>query len=365
MRLYKMQLSELGYNNYFRNMFNDYDNGGCFPGRVIGQERRQYRLVCENGELPAVATGRLYHKADDSEELPAVGDWAVCRRSGTGELAVIEKVLPRASSIQRKTAGQETIRQVLAANVDVAFLVSGLDHDFNLRRIERFLTLAWDSGARPVIVLNKIDLHEDISTFIDSVESVAYGLPLLKVSALDGDGVDSLRGYLAEGQTGVFLGSSGVGKSSLINHLLGENRQLVREVREDDQRGRHTTTSRNLLILPGGGLVIDTPGLREVQLWNSSEGLKRSFDDIEQLARRCRFNDCAHADEPGCAVRDAIDRGELEHSRLQSYHKLQREQAYLERRQDSRAARQASREFNRKVRSFHKQMKDLRKRGLA
>jgi ribosome biogenesis GTPase len=360
-----MQLSELGYSNNFRDMFHDYDDGDHFPGRVSGQERRQYRLMCEQGEMAAVAAGRLYHKADDPEGLPAVGDWTVCRKSDAGDLAVIEKVLPRASSIQRKSAGQETITQVLAANVDVAFLVSGLDNDFNLRRIERFLTLSWESGARPVIVLNKIDLHEDISSFIDSVESIAYGLPLLKVSALNGVGVDDLREFLADGLTGVFLGSSGVGKSSLINHLLGENRQLVHEVREDDQRGRHTTTSRNLLMLPGGGLVIDTPGLREIQLWNSPEGLKRSFDDIEQLALGCRFNDCAHEDEPGCAVREAIETGELDRSRFQSYRKLQKEQAYLERKQDSRASRQASREFHRKVRTFHKQMKDLRKRGLA
>jgi ribosome biogenesis GTPase len=252
--------------------------------------------------------------------------------AGTDSEASIDALLPRRSRFSRKVAGETTEEQVVAANIDTVFLVSGLDHDFNLRRIERYLTTAWDGGARPVIILNKADLATDLPAAIAQVEAVACGAPIHAMSSKRGDGVEVLGAYLAPGQTCAFLGSSGVGKSTLVNRLRGDERQRTAEVRASDSRGRHTTTNRELLELPGGGLLIDTPGMREMQLWEGS--LEDAFADIHALATGCHFRDCRHTTEPRCAVVAASEHGGLDPARLESYRRLQRELDLHARRQD-------------------------------
>jgi ribosome biogenesis GTPase len=279
----------------------------------------------------------MLHGAVWRSDLPAVGDWVATRVWPEEGKATIHAVLPRKSVFSRKVAHSRTEQQVVAANVDTVFLVSGLDRDFNVRRIERYLTLAWESGATPVIVLNKTDLCSDVAHFVADVESVAVGVPIHPVSAKENQGLDSLRRYLAPGETVALLGSSGVGKSTLLNTLLGTERQRTAPVRERDQRGRHATAHRELVFLPGGGMLIDNPGMRELQMWTDDEALAETFDDITLLAARCRFRDCRHDSEPGCAVREAIENGTLDEARLRSYWRLQREIRHLETRRDQKA----------------------------
>jgi ribosome biogenesis GTPase len=286
-------------------------------------------VLTERGELRVRLAGRLRHEAASAADLPVVGDW-VALRDG-----MIHAVLPRRSAFTRKAAWSPTEAQVLAANLDTVFVVSGLDGDFNLRRLERYLTLAWESGATPALVLTKADLCEDVGGALLEAEQVALGVPAHVVSNVTGEGLDELEPYLGPAKTVALLGSSGVGKSTLANRLLGAELQATEEIAEDG-RGRHTTTSRQLLRLPGGALLVDTPGLREIQLWDADEGIEEAFADVDELAAGCRFNDCAHRREPGCAVQAAIDQGRLPRERLQSYRALQRELARLARKQDAR-----------------------------
>ncbi len=334
-----MNLTELGWAPRFAQHFGPFREQGLAPGRVAREERQRYLVCGEQGELTAEVAGRLRHEAASRAELPAVGDWvAVAARPAEGK-ATIHAVLPRKSAFLRKVAGSHTEEQVVAANVDVVFLVSGLDGDFSPRRIERYLALAWESGAQPVIVLNKADVCADVEARVAETESVAVGVPIHALSATEGRGLEALEAYLGPGGTGAFLGSSGVGKSTLINALLGEEALATAPVREDDSRGRHTTTHRELIVLPGRGLVIDTPGMRELQLWGDQDTLSQAFEDVEALAAACRFRDCAHQGEPGCAVQAALADGTLDSARWQSYLRLQRELRHLERRRDERARR--------------------------
>jgi len=329
-------LIDLGWDDQLEIEFEPHRGAGLTPGRVIVQHRGVYLVETEGGELRANASGRLSHDAAGAGDLPAVGDWvAVAARpeEGTG---TIQAVLPRRTKFSRKVAWAASEEQVLAANVDVVFLLTSLNEDLNLRRLERYLTLAWESGAQPVIVLTKTDLAADVERHVLEVEAIAFGVPVHAISSITGDGLDVVRSYLEPGRTIALLGSSGVGKSTLVNTLAGRELLAVREIREDDGEGRHTTTHRQLVLLPGGGLVLDTPGLRELQLWESAEGLGEAFSDIEDLAANCRFNDCAHRSEPGCAVQAALDDGTLDFGRWTSYTKLQRELAHLERRVDKR-----------------------------
>jgi ribosome biogenesis GTPase len=342
---------------------------------VPEQQSRSARVVAVHKETsiirgadgidrPAVVSGRFRFEALAPSDYPAVGDWVtVADRDAAGdaapERAVITAVLPRRSAFvrsaadaSRRSAGNLIDEQVLAANVDVAFLVAGLDHDFNTRRLERYLAVAWSSGTRPVVVLNKADVAIDLDQRLLEVESIAPAVPIVVLSALTGDHVTDLTHFLAPGQTAVVLGSSGVGKSTLVNALLGERRQATAAVRDDDSRGRHTTTHRELFELPGGAFLIDTPGIRALEIAGADEGVEAAFDDIVEIAAACRFSDCRHHGEPGCAVRTAIDDGRLSLERLASHQKLERELAHAERKGDARAAA----EERRRWKTIHKQV---------
>jgi len=329
-------LKELGWNSFFQEHFQLIKVLGSMPGRVISESKGSYQVNSQYGELTAKIAGKMRYQAGVEQLYPAVGDWVVIKPLINEEKATIHAVLPRKSKFSRKVAGERTKEQVVSANVDTVFIVSGLDggRNFNLRRVERYLTLTWSSGATPVIVLNKVDLCPDADVFIRNVETVAPGISIHPVSAKERIGLEALRNYLIKGHTVAFLGSSGVGKSALINALLGIEKQEIGEVREGDRTGRHTTTRRELILVPGGGMVIDTPGMREIQMWAGEEGLQGTFSDIEMLAEECRFGDCSHNAEVGCAVKAAIDRGDLDPARIESYRKLQNELSYLASREE-------------------------------
>jgi ribosome biogenesis GTPase len=332
-----LNLATLGWNPYFDRHFEQHRSRRLTAARVVCEHGQSYRVLTELGELSCQLAGRLIHGAVDQSDLPAVGDWVAIQPRADEGKATIHAVLPRKSAFSRKLAHSKTEEQVIAANVDTAFLVSGLDGELNVRRIERYLTLAWDSGATPVIVLNKTDLCSDLGRSVNDVESVALGVAIHLVSAKLRQGLDALDRYLRPGQTVALLGSSGVGKSTLLNRLLGTERQRTAPVRERDGKGRHATAHRELVFLPGGGMLIDNPGMRELQMWTDDEALAETFDDILLLATRCRFRDCRHDGEPVCAVREAIENGTLDEARLRSYRRLQREIRHLEARRDQKA----------------------------
>jgi ribosome biogenesis GTPase len=288
--------------------------------------------------------GKLLHSAQGTQALPVIGDWVALQLpSGEGE-ALLQALLPRHSLLMRREAGSEHEGQLIAANLDVVFLVAGLDGNFNPRRIERALTLAWTSGATPVVVLSKADLAENLAARLIEVEALAQGAPVLAISAQEGTGLEALLAQLPAGKTGVLVGSSGVGKSTLVNRLLAEAQLATQPVRPEDDKGRHTTTHRQLFVLPHGGLLIDGPGMRELGLWgDEEEGLAQTFPDILALATSCRFSDCTHQREPGCALKAALATGALTQERLDSYEKLQREQAHRERQISSAAQREHKR----------------------
>jgi ribosome biogenesis GTPase len=329
------RLVTLGWDDRFVQEFQPYATAGLVPARVIAEHQHIYRVSTETEEVLARVAGRARHRWRTRDAFPAVGDWVALRLAAHDSTPLIEGVLPRRSRFSRKAAGRTVEQQVLAANVDTVFLVSGLDHDFNPRRIERYLITAWAGGAAPVIVLNKADASDVVDVRRREVEAIAPGVPIVVTSARRGDGVEALRAHVQPRRTVAFLGSSGVGKSTLINALLGEARQATRDVRASDQRGRHTTTHRELIVVPGGGLLIDTPGMRELQLWEGEGALEAAFPDIEALAGECHFTDCTHDREPRCAVKQAVAEGRLPAVRLEQYQKLRREGAGRARRQGS------------------------------
>jgi ribosome biogenesis GTPase len=348
-------LTHLGWDPAIEDQFAPHAADGLEPARVAVEQRGAYLLYTERGERWAELSGRLRHAADERGDLPAVGDWVAAADPEGADRAIVQAVLPRRTKFSRLAASDHggTIEQVVAANVDVVFLTAGLDGDANVRRLERYLTLGWESGASPVVVLTKADLCDDVDAAVLEIESVAVGVPVHVVSNVTGEGVDALAPYFAEGRTVAALGSSGVGKSSLVNRLAGEELMPTGDVRADG-RGRHTTTHRQLLLLPGGGLYLDTPGMRELRLWESEEGLAAAFDDVAAAAALCRFTDCSHEREPGCGVRVALADGTLAAERYESWRKLQNELRWLAVKQDARLRSEARKERRRFARSQRK-----------
>lgn len=347
-----MSLEDYGWNDFFARSLKALKEPKLQPGRVLLSGSGSFRLYGPEGERNAGLAGRFRNRAQEAfapELLPTVGDWVAFDPVG----GRIEYGLPRRTKLARKAAGKRTEEQVVAANVDLVFVVMGLDSDFNPRRLERFLSTVWDSGARATVLLTKLDLEQDPSEKIAFVEEVAIGVEVLASSGLDGRGLDEIQARLRPRETAVLVGSSGVGKSTLINRLMGREVQKTRKVREGDERGRHTTSHRELFVLPGGALLIDNPGVREIQLFGSEESLERTFEDVVEYAALCRFRDCTHAGEPGCAVAEAVRDGRLPAERFESYRSLQKELHYLKLRQDESSQRLQKQKW----RAIHKEMR--------
>jgi ribosome biogenesis GTPase len=340
-----MFLEQIGADSRVAELFRPHASEGSELGRVSFAAREQYRIYLESGEWEAAPTGRLRW----GDDLPAVGDWVAARRIEHG-LALVEAVLPRRTQFSRRAAGRGITEQVIAANVDLAAIVCGLDGDFNLRRLERYLILAHESGAEAIVVLNKADLCESVEERVDAVARLGAGAPVIAVCAQAT--VEPLR-LVLRGRTVALLGSSGAGKSTIVNGLLGGERQATTAVRPADSRGRHTTTNRMLLPLAGGGAIIDNPGMRELQLWAGQDSLEDVFQDVAEAAGRCRFRDCTHENEPGCAVRKALDSGEIDPERWMSYRKLEAELRHASLEQDAHAKA----EQKRKWKAIHKAMR--------
>lgn len=351
-------LDKWGWNEELQDKWNDKETIGTV-GRIITQSRDFSKVVTEEGEWLCTLPGSYSHQP--TFDYPAVGDWVTVEQLPGEERGIIRDVLKRHSAFVRQAAGLETKVQVIAANIDYAFLIMSCNEDFNIRRLERYLIAAWDSGAQPVIVLTKSDLIEE-SRRVDmelKIDEVAYGVPVYFVSNETGENIQELNKVLQPNYTAALLGSSGVGKSTLVNSLLKTEKMKTNVIREDDSKGKHTTTHRELILLPEGGIVVDTPGMREFQLWSkeTSTGLSESFTDVEQLIARCKFNDCRHETEPGCAVKEALEEGTLSQERYNSYNKLQKELAYAERKQDEKLMR----EENEKWKMISKTTKKMKK----
>ena len=353
-------LEALGWDDRFEAELRTHGDGGLRPARVAVAHNAFFQLSTADGEMMGEVAGRLRHRSAGADARPVVGDWVAVRPGANGS-ATIEAVLPRRHCFSRKAAGEPTRRQLVAANIDTVLLVSGLDHDFNLRRIERYLVAIRNSGAAPVLVLNKADVCPDPETRRAAAAALAPEAPLHVIEALRPGGAEPLRPHLSPGRTGALIGSSGAGKSTIINRLLGRERQRTAAVRRRDGRGRHTTTQRELIRLPDGGLIIDTPGMRELQLWEDTDALEDAFDDIRALAAGCRFRDCEHEGEPRCAVRQAVETGHLGGARLDSFRRLRREREAARQRREELARL----EEQRRGRSAHRAMQGFRSNRLT
>ena len=356
-----MRLADLGWDEGFASAFEALSRGDDVePARVVIEFNYLYRVWTDSGEYEATASGRLKHHATSRSQLPSVGDWVALRKQPDQARGAIIAVLPRRSAFSRKVAGHLTDEQIVAANVDVVFAVMALDADFSVSRLERYLLLTRESGASPIVVLTKPDLTDSVEARVADVTAVAGGAPIHVAAPKAGIGLEPLLERVPRGHTGALLGSSGVGKSTIINRLLGEDVQKTREVRDADSKGRHTTTHRELIVLPNGGLIIDTPGMRELQLWEADGAVRETFEDIEALAAGCHFTNCRHRDEPRCAVKAAIEAGTLDRRRLESYLKLQDELRVLEERQDERALLEQKRQSKSTGKALTKHIKSKR-----
>ncbi|MFD1675956.1 ribosome small subunit-dependent GTPase A [Alicyclobacillus fodiniaquatilis] len=327
-----MDLVHWGWNSIREEEFSIFKEQGFCVGRIVSEHKHLYKVMTIHGELHAEVSGKIRHDGlvlERRDLFPAVGDWVLVKIIEHEKKAIIHGFLSRMSKLSRKVSGNKVYEQIVAANIDFVFLLSSLNNEFNERRLERGLVVSWDSGAQPVIVLTKADLCTDMAAKVAAAQRVARGVSVHIISSITHDGIESLSRYLRTGSTIALLGSSGVGKSTLVNCLMGEQAQRVNDIRQDDDKGRHTTTHRELMILPNGGLIIDTPGMREIQLWEASDGLNQTYQDIEEIALGCYYKDCLHRDEPRCAVKDAVFRGELDSDRFESYKKMQSEFADL------------------------------------
>ncbi|KAA3619993.1 MAG: ribosome small subunit-dependent GTPase A [Calditrichaeota bacterium] len=352
-----MNIINLGWNDFFAASFQPFKESGCFAGKVSVEHKQYIEVYCEFGEINCEISGKFRHQAKSQEEFPAVGDWIAFRYMEKERKGIVQQILPRTSKISRKVAGQNTQEQVIAANVDYLFIVTSLNTDFNMRRLERYLTVAWDSGSSPVIILNKADLCTDTDSFLAETEEIAFGVPVHLMSALNKEGLEQLQPYFEGHKTCALIGSSGVGKSTIINKIIGTDRQRVNELRPSMDKGMHTTTQRELIILPDGGLLIDTPGMREIQLWDADQGVAEAFEDVTEYAKNCRFRNCQHRQEPGCAVRNAVENGDIGSGRFQNFQKMQEELQQLKGKQELHARLEAKRQDK----ILHRAIKNMKK----
>jgi ribosome biogenesis GTPase len=349
-----MTLENFGWQPAFQTAFDALNQDATLtPARVVSAQREHYRIWCDAGYVSARLGGRLRHEAAVGD-LPVVGDWVAVRRDAAAPFAVVHALLPRRGALQRQRAGTRSDPQLLAANLDVVFLMSSLNHDWNPRRVERALALIWQACAQPVLLLSKLDLCVDANEQLREARAVALHVPVHALSTRTGEGMEALAAYLGGGRTAALIGSSGVGKSTLVNRLLGVEHAATGPIREGDDRGRHTTTQRELFELPGGGLLIDTPGMRELGLFDAEAGLKSTFEDVEQLISHCRFADCHHAGEPGCAVSAALASGAVPSARVAAYDKLRREEAHHARRNDQRLQQEFQRSLRKRQQTYRK-----------
>jgi ribosome biogenesis GTPase / thiamine phosphate phosphatase len=341
-------LKEYGWNKTHEVNWEEINNEKWVPGRVTLEHKKMYRVITTEGEWLSVCSGSMQYEATERRDFPAVGDWVAVEKMPGEERGIIHAVLPRTSLFSRKVAGMTIAEQIIAVNIDIVLLIMSMNNDFNPRRLERYLVAAYDSGATPVVVLTKKDVCNNPSDYIEEAQSIALGAEIFAVSNVTGEGIDELTALLKNNKTAALLGSSGVGKSSLANAILGSEMMAVQDIREDDAKGRHTTTHRELIKIPTGGILIDTPGMREFQLWENNDSLDSGFQDIYDLTNTCKFNDCQHNNEPGCAIQNALSNGELAEDRYSSFLKLQKELAFLDRKMD-RAAKAGERNKWKKI----------------
>lgn len=341
-----MHINKLGWNDYFENQFQVYNDQGLIPARVITQQSNNYVLYHEGEYINAELSGKFLYNAYQKKDYPAVGDWVAVKVHQSYDKAIIQALLERKSYLARKlpisggrkivngmVSGGSTEEQVIASNIDTVFIVVGLDDNFNIQRIERYLTITYNSGASPVIILNKIDICDCLDECIEEMKKITRAVPIHPISVVTDQGMEVFDQYLDSNQTVTFVGSSGVGKSTIINSLIGEELQATKSVSQATGKGKHTTTHRELFFRSAGGMVIDTPGIREVQLWSDEKALGESFDEIKSLELNCKFRDCKHDTEPGCAIKQAIEDGVLSEERFESYKKQLDELRRLNRRQ--------------------------------
>jgi len=360
---YVHSLEDLGWSPYFEASYNAIQHSGqLLPARIAVEHKSRYVLYTTQGEYWGELSGKYRHAISAFvAEHPAVGDWVLIQIMEEDH-AIIHDLLPRRTKFSRKAAGAEKREQIAASNIDIVFLVMGMDENYNLRRLERYLVAAWDSGANPIIVLSKADLAYNLDEQIEEVKLISFGVPVIPTSIYDEACWLNVRSHITKGKTAVLLGSSGAGKSSIVNQIAGRELQLTQHVSESNTKGKHTTTHRELFLLDGGGLIMDTPGMRELQLWSDDGGLSESFEDVEALFSECRFRDCSHQSEPGCAVQIALREGALDYSRWQSYEKLQRELAYAERRKDPNAMKALREEWKKRTMEYRRRDSNQKKR---
>ena len=352
-----MKLLDIGWNNNIEDNYKKLEIDNVLLGRIIFHSGKQYKITTTTGELIANISSSVINSIKNKSELPSVGDWVCLKKIDEFRPYNIVKIIPRINKLSRKVAGDKSEEQIIASNIDIVFIMTSVDDDFNIRRLERYLAMSNQINSKPIIIINKIDKCNNLEKYIKETEQIFQNTSIISISAKEGKNIQDVNKHIEKGKTIILLGSSGVGKSTLINQILGYSRQKVGNIRKKDSKGRHITTNRELIILPKGGILIDNPGLREIQLWSSEIGISKTFEDIEELSRQCRFSDCTHNAEPGCAIKRTIELGKLSQERVDSYKKLLREQEYLNNRRNTYERRKK----DRKLGKIYRQGKSIRK----